>query len=163
MCSFDIVSEEFSQEMINIGATYGWLSVDNLFSYPTTISRNVIKEAELVKSKLAIKLKVVFKLVSSSFTTDMWTDNYRKISYISLIVHYINENWQIKEQVLAISKFLKIKHIAELIRKIVLDILKNYNLIPEITIKKFTFVTDSNANFILAFKNLNHIPYIAHR
>ncbi len=163
MCSFDIVSEEFSQEMINIGATYGWLSVDNLFSYPTTISRNVIKEAELVKSKLAIKLKVVFKLVSSSFTTDMWTDNYRKISYISLIVHYINENWQIKEQVLAISKFLKIKHIAELIRKIVLDILKNYNLIPEITIKKFTFVTDSDANFVLVFKNLNHIPCIAHR
>ncbi len=50
--------------MINIGATYRCLSVDNLFSYPTTISRNVIKEVELVKSKLAIKLKDVFKLVN---------------------------------------------------------------------------------------------------
>ncbi len=99
--SFDIIVgegfREFSQEMINISATYGCLSVDNLFPHPTTISRNVIKEAELVKSKLAIKLKDVFELVGGAFTTDIWTDDYRKISYISLTVHYINENWQIKE------------------------------------------------------------------
>ena len=50
--------------MINIGATYRCLSVDNLFSHPITISRNIIKEAKLVKSKLAIKLKDVFKLVN---------------------------------------------------------------------------------------------------
>jgi len=73
---------EFSQEMINIGAMYGSLSVDDLFLHPTTISRNVIKEAESVKSTLTLKLKDIFQLVGGAFTTDMWTDDYRKISYI---------------------------------------------------------------------------------
>ncbi|RIA83246.1 hypothetical protein C1645_880617, partial [Glomus cerebriforme] len=45
-----------------------------------------------VKSKLALKLKDVFELVGGAFTTDMWTDDYRKISYISLTVHYIDKN-----------------------------------------------------------------------
>ena len=91
--------------MINIGAMYGSLSVDDLFLHPTTISRNVIKEAESVKSTLTLKLKDIFQLVGRAFTTDMWTDDYRKISYISLTVHYIDENWQLKEQILAASNF----------------------------------------------------------
>jgi hypothetical protein len=154
---------EFSQEMINIGAKYGSLQVDKLFPHPTTVCRNVIKEAELVKTDLIFKLKDVFQLIGGAFTTDMWTDDYRKISYISLTVHYIDENWQLKEQILAASKFPNVSHTAEQIKKVILNILKSYNLIPEITMKRFTFVTDSASNFISAFKSLNHIPCIAHR
>ncbi|CAG8839893.1 2295_t:CDS:1, partial [Cetraspora pellucida] len=44
---FEIIEGEgfrdFSQEMINIGAKFGQIQVDNLFSHPTTISRNIIK------------------------------------------------------------------------------------------------------------------------
>ena len=154
---------EFSQEMINIGAMYGSLSVDDLFLHPTTISRNVIKEAESVKSTLTLKLKDIFQLVGVAFTTDMWTDDYRKISYISLTVHYIDKNWQLKEQILAASKFPDAKHTAEQIKKTILGILKNYNLVPDITMKKFVFVTDSGANFIAAFRSLNHIPCFTHK
>jgi hypothetical protein len=154
---------EFSQEMINIGATYETLPVDDLFPHPTTISRNIAKEAESVKSTLTLKLKDIFQLVGGAFTTDMWTDDYRKISYISLTVHYIDENWQLKEQILAASKFPEVKHTAEQIKKTILGILKGYNLIPEVTMKKFIFVTDSGANFVAAFRSLNHIPCFAHR
>ena len=149
--------------MINIGTIYRSLSVDDLFLHPTTISRNVIKEAESVKSTLTLKLKDIFQLVGGAFTTDMWTDDYRKISYISLTVHYIDENWQLKEQILAASKFPDAKHTAEQIKKTILGILKNYNLVPDITMKKFVFVTDSGANFIAAFRSLNHIPCFTHK
>jgi hypothetical protein len=155
--------KEFSQEMINIGATYGNLSVDELFPHPTTISRNVIKNADSAKTALALKLKNVFQFVGGAFTTDMWTDDYRKISYISLTVHYIDENWQLVEQILAASKFPDVRHTAEQIKKVILGILKCYNLIPDTTMKRFTFVTDSGANFIAAFRALNHIPCIAHK
>ncbi|CAB4427239.1 unnamed protein product [Rhizophagus irregularis] len=112
---------EFAQEMINIGATYGNLPVDNLFLHPTTLSRNVVKKAEIVKNDFALKLKYVFELFGGVFTTDMWTDDYRKISYISLTVHYIDENWQICEQILAVSKFPDVSHTAEQIKKVVLE------------------------------------------
>ena len=149
--------------MINISAMYESLSVDDLFLYPITISRNVMKEAELVKSTLTLKLKDIFQLVGGAFTTDMWTDDYRKISYISLTVHYIDENWQLKEQILAASKFPDAKHTAEQIKKTILGILKNYNLVPDITMKKFVFVTNSKANFIAVFRFLNHIPCFTHK
>ena len=149
--------------MINIGTIYRSLSVDDLFLHSTTISRSVIKEAELVKSTLTLKLKDIFQLVGGAFTTDMWTDDYRKISYISLTVHYIDENWQLKEQILAASKFPDAKHTAEQIKKTILEILKNYNLVSDITMKKFVFVTDSEANFIATFRFLNHIPCFTHK
>lgn len=154
---------EFSQEMINIGATYGNLSVNELFPHPTTISRKIIKNAESTKADLALKLKDIFNLVGGAFTTDMWTDDYRKVSYISLTVHYTDENWQLNEQILAASKFPDVKHTADQIKKLILSILKSYNLIPDVTMKKFTFVTDSGANFVAAFRALNHIPCFAHK
>ena len=85
---------------------------------------------------MSSKLKYVFELTGGAFTTDMWTDDYRKISYISLTVHYIDENWQICEQTLAVSKFPDVSHTAEQIKKVVLGILNSYSLIPDITMKK---------------------------
>jgi hypothetical protein len=93
----------------------------------------------------------------------MWTDDYRKISYISLTVHYIDETWQINEQILAASKFPDLKHTANNIKKVILNILKSYNLTPDSMMKRYMFVTDSGSNFVAAFKGLNHMPCFAHR
>ncbi len=93
----------------------------------------------------------------------MWINDYRKISYISLTIYYIDENWQLKEQILAASKFSDVKHIADHIKKIVLEILKDYNLISDTTMKKFIFVTNSDTNFIAAFRSLNHISCFAYK
>lgn len=164
---FDIITDqgfkELAQEMINIGSTYGCFRVDDLFPHPTTISRHLIKEADSVKSSLIVKLKDIFELNGGAFTSDMWTDDYRKISYISLTVHYIDENWQLKEQILAASKFPELRHTAEQIKRTIFNILKSYNLIPDVTMKRYTFVTDSASNYISAFKGSNHIPCFAHR
>src|ERR1044071_7256297 len=69
---FEIISgqgfREFAQEMINIGSIYGCLQVDEIFSHPTTISRNIIKEAEAVKTSLKLILKDIFGLIGGAFT-----------------------------------------------------------------------------------------------
>ena len=167
MRPFEIITgqgfREFAQEMINIGSIHGCLQVDDLFPHPTTISRNIIKDADSLKIKIANTLKEIFELVGGAFTTDLWTDDYRKISYISLTVHYIDESWQIKEQILAASKFPDVRHTADQIKKVILNLLKTYNLVPESSMKRYTFVTDSASNFISAFRGLNHIPCFAHR
>lgn len=164
---FEIITgqgfREFSQEMINIGSIHGCLQVDDLFPHPTTISRNIVKNAESFKIKIANTLKDIFELVGGAFTTDLWTDDYRKISYISLTVHYIDESWQLREQILAASKFPDVRHTADHIKKVILNILKGYNLAPDSSMKRYMFVTDSASNFIAAFKGLNHIPCFAHR
>ncbi|CAG8793988.1 1385_t:CDS:1, partial [Cetraspora pellucida] len=51
--SFEIIEDErfrdFFQKMINIGTKFGQIQIDNLFLYPTTISRNIIKSAKKTK------------------------------------------------------------------------------------------------------------------
>ena len=163
---FEIVSgkgfQEFAQELVNIGSVYGPLSIDELLPNPTTISRNIVKMAESIKSNLGTKLIEIFKKIGGAFTTDCWTDDYRKISYISLTVHY-TDGWILKEQILAVSKFSDTSHTAENIKNNIFGILKKYNLSPEINMTKYTFVTDSAANFVAAFRNHGHLPCISHR
>ena len=49
ICLFEIISgqdfKEYLQELININTTYENLLVDNLLSYSTTVSRNIIKKS----------------------------------------------------------------------------------------------------------------------
>ena len=61
---------EFSQEIIDISSKYGSLQVDDLFSHPTTISRNIIKNSDSLKKKIAENLKDIFEL-DGAFTTDI--------------------------------------------------------------------------------------------
>src|SRR5437763_14920190 len=152
----------FTQEMINIGSVHGYISIDDLLPHPTTISRNVMKAAEAIKSSLAVRLTNVFQKTGGAFTSDLWTDDYNKISYISLTVHYI-EDWDLKEQVLAAVKFPENNHTAENIRRIVFNILRGYNLFPNINMKRYVFVTDSGSNFVAAFHPYNHLACLAHR
>jgi len=57
--------------MIDISSKYGSLQVDDLFPHPTTISRNIIKNADSLKKKIAENLKDIFEFVGGAFTTDM--------------------------------------------------------------------------------------------
>ena len=75
----------------------------------------------------------------------------------------MDETWQIKDQILAASKFSDIRHTAKNIKKVILGILKGYNLIPDSSIERYMFVTDSASNFISAFKGLNYILCFAYR
>ncbi|CAJ0851345.1 4781_t:CDS:2, partial [Entrophospora sp. SA101] len=163
---FEIINgsgfREFAQEMINIGSVHGCISIDNLLPHPTTVSRNVIKAAESIKSSLAGKLTDIFQKTGGAFTTDLWTDDYNKISYISLTVHYI-ENWDLKDQVLAAVKFPEDNHTAENTRRTVFNILRGYNLSPSVNMKRYAFVTDSGSNFVAAFRAYNHLACLAHR
>ena len=74
----------------------------------------------------------------------------------------MDETWQIKDQILAASKFSDVRHTADNIKKVILGILKGYNLIPDSSIERYIFVTNSAFNFISAFKELNYIPCFAH-
>ena len=75
----------------------------------------------------------------------------------------MDETWQIKDQILAAFKFPDVRHTADNIKKVILGILKGYNLISDSSIERYMFVIDSAFNFISAFKGLNHIPCFAYR
>ncbi|KAJ4940039.1 hypothetical protein JOQ06_029470 [Pogonophryne albipinna] len=42
---------------------------------------------------------------NGAVTLDMWTDDYRKISYLCHTIHYINSKWELVERVLSTSEW----------------------------------------------------------
>lgn len=83
--------KQFAAFLIKVGATFGPnVNVEKLLPNPTTISRNIsaIYETYFEKTKQDI---ISFKSFGYPVTSDIWTDNYLRSSYISCTIHYIKE------------------------------------------------------------------------
>ena len=87
--------QELAQEFIKIGSIHGNIPIEELLPHPTTVSRNILKEAELVKSALAGSLLEFFQISGGAFTTDCWTSPSTK-SFLSLTAHFINKEWELQ-------------------------------------------------------------------
>jgi len=59
-----------------------------------------------------------------AFTTDTWTDNYKKKSFISLTCHYISDKWALKEVTLGCKEFEPEKKTAQNIQ---MEICKSFD------------------------------------
>ncbi len=60
--------------------------------HPTTFTRTYVPEAyQEVKKIVFEKLKDAIHL---NLSTDLWTDNFRKISYITIVAHFITSKWK---------------------------------------------------------------------
>lgn len=152
---FDIVSGSgfinFAQTLLQIGATYGNLDAKNLLPHPTTVSRNTEKEMERVRNELISKVQLLIDSRSCSATTDMWTDPFKHLSYITLTLHFIDDSWKLNSNVLFTQKFYNDRKTAfnikfELIRKI-----KEIGFKGDVLSKLF-FVTDQGTNIVCALQ-----------
>ncbi len=88
---------KLAQELINIGAAYGRLSAKKLLPDPTTISRRCQEKATTIRKAIVAEIKEVIRSVNVGMTTDMWTDDYRKVSYMAITCHLCNGRFQVEE------------------------------------------------------------------
>lgn len=85
---------ELVKVFIYIGAKYGNLSdsdLRNVIPSPQTISRNVSSKAVSIKTNLHSFIKEITIKRGLAMTTDLWTDSIRRVCYLSLTAHYIEE------------------------------------------------------------------------
>lgn len=55
--------------------------------------------------QLMKQLESVIEEGHCAMTTDMWTDDFRKLSYLSLTIHYIDHDWVLHDRVLCTRHF----------------------------------------------------------
>jgi len=116
------------------------------------------------KEELIKQLKQVDSL---GFTYDYWSSS-RKISYLSVTVHFVNIAWCYKNYLLGLIEN-DAKHTAETTAQLIINILGEYELKP--LVKRLHFgVSDGEANLIDTSKEISkktelnfiHITCIAH-
>ncbi|KAH7953041.1 hypothetical protein HPB49_004004 [Dermacentor silvarum] len=92
MRSFDVVCDDgflkVADELIAIGAKYGSITARTVIPHPTTVSRRVSEVANELREAVMPEIQSAMKEGRCSMTLDMWTDDYKKVAYITATEHY---------------------------------------------------------------------------
>lgn len=170
MCASDIRPFEtvagkgfrtMAQNLVHIGAKYGNIDIDKVLPDPRTVSRNVHDVANRVRQDT---LPCVLEAAGKCFlacTTDMWSDDYKKISYTTITGHYISENWKFESMVLLTAKFPDENKSGDNLRREIENRLISIGL-PSEDLIKIKFVSDQGSNIKKALKNYQWLPCAAH-
>ena len=91
---------KLAQHLVNSTAMIGEFDVREMLPHHTAISRHTDKEALKLKRSLVDSMTEPISKYGCAVTTDIWTANYRKTSFILAIIHYINESYNLVSRVL---------------------------------------------------------------
>ena len=154
--------QQLAQRLIKVGATYGLLDASKVLPHPTTISRTTGIVAEERRQKLVQEIRDVSSSINIGMTTDMWTDDYKKTSYLTITCHYVTPDFVLKSHVLTTAKFPddEVKSGANIRREIVRE-LTSIGFDPSI-MSKVVWVTDQGSNMISALRGYNRLDCMDH-
>ncbi|OAE25920.1 hypothetical protein AXG93_949s1110 [Marchantia polymorpha subsp. ruderalis] len=97
----------YTQTVLNIGlnSKVGML-VDNILPDPTTINGNVQMRSNAGREILTAALKAhLAQGIRIGNTTDIWIDDINKVSFLSVTVHFIDDEFTLYHRTLACSPF----------------------------------------------------------
>ena len=149
MCNLGEGFREYAQSLIDIGANYGHQTFASL-----VVSRKKLTTTVMTDEYFKIKdqLKENIRDEHLAFTTDMWTDEYTQRSFISLSVHYINKDFELKVALLGVREFFEDKKTGQNIIDNTKNILDEFNLIDKLG--SSVFVTDNGKKYCFCFEAL---------
>lgn len=93
-----------------------------------------------------------------AITTDMWTDNIKQRAYLTITLHYLDEEWSLISYILSTKEFPDQQKTGFNIRRQLVSILTEF----KIPIHRCVITTDRGSNMISAFKNDIRLDCAAH-
>lgn len=165
MRPFDVVSgsgfKAVAEELIQIGAKYGKVNAEDILPHPTTVSRKVAEVAGALRESIMPEILLALNEGRCAITTDMWTDDFKKIAYTTATAHYIDSNWSMHCRVVFTCDFPSERKTGDNIRK---ELVRRFMKLGvcDAALKKATFVTDQGANIVCALQAYDRMDCSAH-
>ena len=97
--------QAIAQQLINVGATYGRVSAQSVLPHHSTVSKACIEKADERREVLTQTFKDALKNGDIGMSMDMWTYDYRKLSYMAITCHYISDEYQLVSKTLTTAMF----------------------------------------------------------
>uniref|UniRef100_A0A1A8LDQ2 BED-type domain-containing protein n=1 Tax=Nothobranchius pienaari TaxID=704102 RepID=A0A1A8LDQ2_9TELE len=148
---------ELAQELINVGATHGRISANEVLPNPTTISRRCKIMASEMRGGTVEEIKEVMSLINIGMTTDMWTDDFRKMSYMAITCHYVTPTFELKRKLLTTTCFPNHAKTGDNIRKELKQQLVTVLGFDASVLNNVVWVTDQDANVLAALRPYRHL------
>lgn len=131
----------------------------------TVVTKHIDEIADKIREELKQVMQYVFGEHGSggAIALDLWTDSYRQTAYMGVILHYINEGWEMCQCTLAnqpLPSDKKKDHVY--ILSVLREILASFGIdLGEIK-DKIVFITDRAGYFLKAFESFNHVACVLH-
>ncbi|KAG4067136.1 hypothetical protein HA402_000127 [Bradysia odoriphaga] len=140
-----------AQHFISVGAEHGVIDVSNVLPHPTTISRNV-SDVKLKKhTELLPIVEKALKNGECAATSDGWCDDHKKNNYLTMTIHFFDEDFVLQSKVLFTSLFNVKSKTGVAIRNEILAKFKELGF-NEKYFFAMPMVTDKGGNMVCAFK-----------
>ncbi len=141
-------------------ANYGNLNINDILCGRKKLTNVVLKKKKKKKKKIGecvaninFNLKNAYEI---GLTLDFCKEETRKITYISLTLHYVDENYCLTSRIINSDEFDFERKTAQNIK------IRFINKLSEFKInKKYLIISDNASNLVAAFRR-NRIPCICH-
>ena len=112
-----------------------------------------------MQAKLRDTLNELICSSSIAITTDMWTDNFRKLSYLDVHAFWVSKEFTLKHCLLAVEHFGTDSHTGDNILRHFKQITEEYGLISF----SAPVVTDKGSNMVSGLRDSPRLNCICHR
>ncbi|KAI2646914.1 Transposable element Hobo transposase [Labeo rohita] len=154
---------DISQHFVDVAAKYGKFDVKHVLPHPTTVSRHVKGRVQVLQASVAAEIKPIIETYGCAITTDIWTEDYHKTSFISGTIHYTNNNFDLVSRVLFGAPFESgVSKTGENIRSLLFQKLCEFGIDASLLSGRVVFVTDRGANIVAALRGYTRLNCNAH-
>lgn len=138
------------------------VDIRSILPSAVTVSRYVKKNAELKKNILrSILTRMLTCCLFMGVTCDIWMDDYRRISYLALTVHFYTDSMKLCDQVISIAPMdVTIHKNAAYVKDCIKKALESNGL--PFDHNKLVFVTDRGSNIKKALDNFTRLNCFPH-
>lgn len=131
--------------------------------HPTTVTRHIEGKAQALQSSVAMEIKPIIERYGCAITTDIWTEDYHKTSFISSTIHYTNDDFVLVSRVLFAAPFENgMSKTGESIRNLLLQKLHGFGIYTSLLVGRVVFVNDRGANIVAALRGYTKLNCNAH-
>ena len=86
---------------IRARATQGKCDAKELLPSGVSVSRHTQDKCGEIKAQLLPEIqRAISEAQACGAATDMWTDDYRKVSYTCIKLHFVDENWEYQSRLI---------------------------------------------------------------
>lgn len=144
-----------AQSLVNFGARFGAQPVSDIIQHRTTLQRNRLPDiCGDIFNEVKSELQTISTMPHLALTSDMWTEILKSQSFLSLSIHFLDNEWILRKKMLGLEPYDGRKTTVN-IRKDCEKILLKYfdeSCIDEVMVKSYA-VTDGDSGISAVFPN----------
>lgn len=153
---------KIAQSLINLGAVYGKQDAAEVIAHRTTLQKKYLPElVDKLRSDMTTKLTPALAAERFAFTFDLWTDKYQQRSYLSVTVHFIDEDFKLQKYLLEVAEYDEEDKTTANIGVACRKIIEQYFPEAKKIMEKSYAVTDGGTNVMKIFDH--RLPCYCHR